>query len=374
MGLTAPVRILAFVEAATVTGPARNLIEFCRTVRDSNTAEVSIATFARFAGSSEFIDAVHEAGIPLTKIPESSAYDPGILGRLRSAVDQAQPTILQTHAVKSHFLLYLSGLWKTRPWVAFHHGYTTTDLKMRVYNQLDWISLRKPARLVTVSRAFEGQLLARGVAASRITVLHNAVSPRWAEQVQSTSRAEARRQLGIAPGAAVLLAIGRMSREKAHIDLVRAFQELRAKGRAVRLILVGDGPERAALEQAAGEGVLFTGQVRDTALYYAAADVMVLPSLSEGSPNVLLESMAVDVPVVATNVGGIPEIVQDRESALLVPPRSPGLLAAAIEEVLSQPDLRASLIARARAVIAEKHSPGARARALLAVYNSVGLP
>lgn len=371
MGLAAPVRILAFVEAAAITGPARNLIEFCRTARDSNTAAVSIATFSRSSGPSAFSGAVRQEGIPLTVIPEASAFDTSVLARIRSVVENAQPDILQTHAVKSHFLLYLSRLWKTRPWVAFHHGYTTTDAKMRLYNQLDRISLRKPARLVTVSRAFEQQLLARGVAGSRITVLQNAVNPHWAERVRNTSRTEARQALGIAPDEAVLLAIGRMSQEKAHIDLVRAFHQLCAAGRAVRLILVGDGPERPALEQAAGEGVLFTGQVRDTTPYYAAADVMVLPSLSEGSPNVLLESMAVGVPAVATHAGGIPEIVRDRESALLVPPRSPALLAAAIEELLSKPDLRASLTAAARAVIAEKHSPEARARALLGVYNSV---
>lgn len=366
-----PVRILAFVEATTVTGPAKNLIEFCRTVRDWNAVALSIATFSRGMDASEFTDAVREAGIPLTSIPERSALDRAVLGRIRALAADLQPDILQTHAVKSHFLLYLSGLWKTRPWVAFHHGYTATDLKMRLYNRLDRASLRKPARLVTVSRSFERQLVGRGIAAPRITVLQNAVDPRWAQRVKNTDRREVRRQLGIRPEESVLLAVGRMSQEKAHIDLIHAFRQLKGQGRAARLILVGDGPERAALEQAAGDGVLFTGQVRDTALYYAAADVMVLPSLTEGSPNVLLEAMAVDVPAVATEVGGIPEIVRHRESALLVPPRSPARLVEAIEEVLSERDLRCSLTACARALIAERHSPEARARVLVDLYRGL---
>jgi glycosyltransferase involved in cell wall biosynthesis len=368
MGL---VRILAFVEASTVTGPAKNLIEFCGAVRDWNTVGLSIATFTRGNEASEFTAAVRDAQIPLTSIPERWAFDHAVIGRIRSVVSGLQPDILQTHAVKSHFLMYLSGLWKTRPWVAFHHGYTTTDLKMRAYNQLDRLSLRKPARLVTVSRSFEQQLVGRGIAASRITVLQNAVDPRWAERVRNADRAEARRRLGVQPGESVLLAVGRMSQEKAHIDLIRAFHQLKGKGRAARLILVGDGPERPALEQAAGEGVVFTGQVRDTTAYYAAAGVMVLPSLTEGSPNVLLEAMAVDVPTVATEVGGIPEIVRHRESALLVPPQSPARLAEAIEEVLSNDGLRSSLIARARGLIAERHSPEARARALVDLYRGL---
>jgi glycosyltransferase involved in cell wall biosynthesis len=365
------IRVLAFIEATVVTGPAKNLIEFCRTVRDANTVEVSIATFTRGAESTAFTDAVGEAGIPLTSIPERSALDTGVIGRMRSLVSETRPDIVQTHAVKSHFLLYLSRIWKHHPWVAFHHGYTTTDRKMRLYNQLDRISLRAPARLATVSLAFERQLAGRGIDASRITVLHNAVDPRWAGRVLSTDRMEARRQLGITPDESVLIAVGRLSLEKGHIDLIHAFRELRGKGRPARLILVGDGPERSSLERVAEEGVVFTGQVRDTAPYYAAADLMILPSLTEGSPNVLLEAMAVNVPVVATEVGGIPEIVRHGETALLVPPRSPMLLAEAIEQILSQPDLRSSLTANARAVIAARHAPEARARTLVELYRGM---
>lgn len=368
MGL---IHVLAFVEADTVTGPAKNLIEFCRTVRDWNAARVTIATFSRTAEGSEFTDAVRSAGIPLHSIPERSPFDRDVVAHIRDLASQQQPAIVQTHAVKSHFLAYLSGVWKKRPWVAFHHGYTTTDMKMRLYNQLDRASLRKPARLVTVSRSFEQQLAARGVARSRITVLQNAVDAEWARRVKAMERGESRHRLGIEPGQSVLLAIGRMSREKAHIDLMGAFRLLTAKGIAARLFLVGDGPERPGLERAACPGVTFTGQVRDTAIYYAAADVMVLPSLSEGSPNVLLESMAVDIPAVATEVGGIPEIVRDRESALLVPPRSPARLADAIEELLSNTTLRAALTTRARAIIAERHSPEARARVLVDLYRSL---
>ncbi len=366
------IRVLAFVEAAFVTGPAKNLIEFCRTVRGSDTVQVSIATFARSTASNAFLDAVRQADIPLMLIPERSAWDLSVLGRIRSRIAETQPDIVQTHAVKSHFLLYLSRVWKTRPWIAFHHGYTATDTKMRWYNQLDRVSLRVPARLATVSLAFEQQLVGLGLDPSRITVLHNAVDPGWAARVTGLGRTEARRQLGLRAEEQVWVAVGRLSQEKGHIDLLRAFQKVRGKGTPARLLLVGDGPERSNLEQAAGEGVVFAGQVRDTTPYYAAADILVLPSLTEGSPNVLLEAMAVNLPVVATRVGGIPEIVRHGESALLVPPQCPDLLADAIEEVLSQPDLRSKLTAAARACIAAKHSPEARARTLVDLYHRVG--
>lgn len=366
-----PIRVLAVVEAATVTGPAKNLIDFHRTVQPWGIVDLTLATFVRSSVDSGFTEAALQANIPLVRVAERGPFDPAVIGRLRSAIRNTRAQIVQTHAVKSHFLIYLSGIWKSLPWVAFHHGYTATDVKMTLYNQLDRLSLRAPARLVTVSRAFERRLVARGANPARITVLHNAVDPAWAARVQSVDRDSVRRQSGLQPGEPALVAIGRMSREKGHIDLISAFRLLRERVPNLRLVLVGDGPERDRLERAAGEGVLFCGQVRDVAPYYAIADVIVLPSYTEGSSNVLLEAMAAGVPVVATEAGGTPEIAVSGENALLAPPGDPQALAAAIWEVLHDTGLRAKLVANARTTITQRHLPEARARALANLYQTL---
>jgi glycosyltransferase involved in cell wall biosynthesis len=368
-------RLMAIVEAATVTGPAKNLIDFCLTARALGIPlEPRIVTFQRVPERpSEFADAVRKSGIDLQIVPEQRVFDPSVIGRLQRMVEEWKPDILQTHAVKSHFLVALSRLWQRYPWIAFHHGYTYTDLKMRLYNQLDRWSLRKPASLVTVSLAFKRQLLGQGVAPDRIAILQNAVNPDWVERVRQADAATVRRDLGL-EGRKVILAVGRMSKEKAHNDLIAAFHLLRASQPLASLVLVGDGPERMALEKSAGEGVLFTGQQRDVSRYFAIADVMVLPSLTEGSPNVLLEAMACGVPSVATKVGGVPEIVSDEQEALVVPPRAPAELAAAISRIFTEPELRAGLISRSLEAIRQKHSPEVRARSLMRVYqNAVAL-
>ena len=364
-------RLLVLIEAATVTGPAKNLLEFCQTVLVSGEVQISVATFDRGRGATDFSRAAELAGIPVTLIPENSALDLRVLRRIRELVDEHSPDIVQTHAVKSHFLLYLSRVWRQRRWVAFHHGYTTTDAKDRLYSQLDRGSLRAAARVFTVSEAFKLQLVARGVHASRIDVVQNAVNLTWANSVRALDREAIRTRLGIAPEARVLLAIGRMSLEKRHSDLLEAYHLLRRENGHLRLILVGDGPERGRLEASAGEGVLFTGQIQDTSIYYAASDVMVLPSLTEGSPNVLLEAMAVGVPAVATRVGGIPEIVTDGESAVLVAPCDPAALAQAIRELLEDAGKRGRLIVNARAAIEARHTPETRAQALIGRYRAL---
>jgi glycosyltransferase involved in cell wall biosynthesis len=183
-------------------------------------------------------------------------------------------------------------------------------------------------------------------------------------------------QLGVAPGERVVLTVGRLSREKAHADLVLAMQRLRelAPQTRVRLVVVGEGPERDRIAETAracgvAENITFAGFVRDPRPYYAIADVVVLSSLTEGSPNALLEAMAAGVPVVATAVGGIPEIVQDRESALLVPSRQPDALASAIASTFADPVAAGRRADAARLLIETRHSPQARVMQLVKIYR-----
>jgi glycosyltransferase involved in cell wall biosynthesis len=367
-------RLMAIIEAATVTGPAKNLIDFCVSARAMRLPlEPRVVTFQRGPGrSNEFADYTRKAGIDLQIVPEQRRFDSGVIPALESMAEEWKPDILQTHAVKSHFLVARSRLWQRYPWIAFHHGYTQTDLKMRLYNQLDRWSLRKPARLVTVSEAFKRQLMNQGIEPGRIAILQNAVNPDWVARVRRADAASIRRELGL-EGRQVILAAGRMSREKAHGDLIAAFHLLRENHPLASVVLVGDGPERAGLEKSAGERILFAGQQGDVSRFFAIADVMVLPSLTEGSPNVLLEAMACGVPSVATEVGGVPEIVSNEKEALLVPARAPIQLAAAISRVLREPELRAGMVVRSLEAIRRSHSLESRSAALMRIYNEASL-
>jgi glycosyltransferase involved in cell wall biosynthesis len=288
--------------------------------------------------------------------------------------------VIQTHAAKSHFLLRYSGLSKDRPWIAFHHGYTNTDFRSPIYNNLNRWSLQAPDRIVTVSRATKEQLLRHGVPEKLITVVHNAVPAPTHRQVQgdAASRRQKKVELGIAPDEHLILCAGRLSKEKGQIDMVSAMVRLRKRrpDLAVRLMIIGDGPEHERISQAtqaAGleNSIVFTGHLKNLTPYYEAADVVAIPSLSEGSPNVLLEAMAFGVPVVATAVGGIPEIVNDGETALLVPAQDPDAMAAGIERLLSDPVTAATLAGKAQRKVETEYSPESRAKTLIGIYDDV---
>lgn len=407
---SAALKVLAVVEATSVTGAAKSLLDFCRAACDAERSvtdvlandadvrandagafdegvhaddagvpavETSVVTFERARGGlrNEFVEAARGIGLEVDVIEERFRFDPRVVSELRKAVERRAPDVVVTYHVKSHFLVRLSGLRRRCAWVAYHHGYTTTDAKMLAYNRLDRWSLPAADRVVTVCDAFARELEeARGVAREKLFVLHNSITK--GREVSAEEIARLKRRLSLREGERVVLTIGRLSREKAQADLVRAFGLLARSSTQMnaRLVVVGEGPERVRLEALASElglreRVVFAGQTRDVAPFYAVADVFALPSHSEGSPYVLLEALEAGLPVVATAVGGVPEIVTDEESALLVAPRDEEALARALARLLSDAALARALTSKASALIATRHAPATYMRALARLYS-----
>jgi glycosyltransferase involved in cell wall biosynthesis len=345
------IRVLTLIESHTVTGPSRVLLDFAAKAGSPEPGlpaiDVTVLTFRRGDGECALATAAERAGVPAIVIPERKRWDLGIMGRLRRAVEEFAPDILESRNVKSHFLVRTLGLNKRFPWIAWNHGYTSKDRLDRTYNKLDRWSLRGAFRVMTVCRPFAAALEAQGIPAQKISVLHNFVAP----YTDSTpeEKARLREQLGLGD-AKVILTVGRLSAEKGHADLLEAVALLRDSPGlgAYRVILVGDGPEEENLRQQAvrlgiTDKILMAGFQRNVAPYYGLATIFALPSHSEGSPNVVLEAMSAGLPIVATTVGGVPEIVENGRTGILVSPRNPAAMAEALSQLLSSSDSRERL-------------------------------
>lgn len=373
------VRVLDFMEATWLSGPAKNLINFANLVSQSNHSplrvEIAVVVFHRGKEpvDNEFTLACREAGLRLHVIHERFAFDPAIVRAIRRLIAAQSPDILQTHSVKSHFLIRLIKAYRQRPWIAFHHGYTWTNLKVLAYNQLDRWSLLASSKVLTVCGPFASALERFGIQRERIEIRHNSVSP----FVPATEEAvrDLRQTLRISPGTPLLLNVARLSREKGQAELIKALAVLHHQGgeRMPRLVFVGDGPDRLSLERLAAargvaDSVTFVGHQSVVAPYYSVADMMVLPSLTEGSPNALLEAMAAGLPIVATATGGVPEIVANTGSALLVQPHDHLALARAIGQVLGSETTRQQLSTAARHTAAA-YSPQSYCDFMLSLYK-----
>ena len=380
------IRVVSIMESDFVTGPAKPLLEFAQRARHPQNGfpgvELSAATYLR--GNADpaengFVTAATQAGVEMDFIREKGRFDRAVIPHIARILEIRKPDIVQTHNVKSHFLMRYSGLWRKYRWIAFHHGYVTTDAKMRLYNQLDRWSLRKAAHVVTVCVPFRQLLESRGVSASRISVRHNTINP---FDAPTAGEIEAvRRSIPCPASTPLLLMVSRLSHEKGHVDLLEALAILKRCGTnwggttKCHTVIVGEGYERAAIEGALKrldlrDDVTLTGHRNDVRPYFAIAGLYLMPSHSEGSPNSLLEAMAAGVPCVASSVGGIPEIMTNECTGLLTPPRNPEALAKAISRLLADPAFAASLAAQARSETA-RFNPDAYHADLVRIFQQV---
>lgn len=380
-----PIRVVGLVQAETVTGPMKPLLMFGRNIQlqchGRGRISYSVVTTVRTDGNrplpkTAFLQAAQAAGIKVEAVRERFVFDPTIIPKLAHSLEATDPQIVESHDFKSHFLVWLlkkAGRIPGSRWIAFHHGYTRMSHRVRIYQQLDRLSLQGADQIVTVCTPFLGQLMARGVQRSKIAILANAIEHRG--RVEREETLHLKHRIGLKATDRVILCIGRLSAEKGHATLIAAFRRLRQKPSVpeLRLVLVGDGGEARrlrALSADLGDRVVFTGHVADPWPYYCLADVFALPSYSEGSPLALFEAMSAGLPIVASNVGGIPETLSDAKSGLLVPAGAVDELSCALERVLRDPDLAARL-ARGALAAALRFSPEEYTRRRLSIYESV---
>jgi glycosyltransferase involved in cell wall biosynthesis len=273
---------------------------------------------------------------------------------LRGLLRRMRPEVLHTHGYRPDVLL--SGVARREGIrvVTTVHGFTGGDWKNRLYERLQCRAFRRFDAVVAVSARLAEQLAAAGVPRRVIHSLPNA----WGETSDPLPRPTARAALGLPETGFLVGWVGRVSREKGLDVAIEALSLASRSGETdVRLVVAGEGTERAALQARSaslglGGRVRWLGTVRDAGRYFSAFDALLISSRTEGTPVVLFEAMAAGVPVVATRVGGIPEVVSDSE-ALLVPSEQPEALAAALHALRRDPGA-----ARERALAA-----GARLRA-----------
>ncbi len=188
--------------------------------------------------------------------------------------------------------------------------------------------------------------------------------------------AEVRRVAGVDPTAPLVVAVARLHPQKALGDLLAAFADVRTRVPGAHLVVVGDGPERAALEAEAvrlgvAESTSFVGAQPDGPSWLAAADVVAMSSIWEGSPLVVAETLLLGRPLVATEVGDVAEVVVDGRTGRLVPPRAPSLLGAAIGDMLEAPSEAEAMAREGQVAASGRYGLPTLVGAVAAVYDQV---
>jgi glycosyltransferase involved in cell wall biosynthesis len=323
-------------------GPEKQIVEHLQRLNFDQFRGI-VASFLE-SDHNEILDRGKAVGLATHAIPMSGPLDIHALFRLDHFIANNKIELLCVHGYKATVMGRLCG-WKNKiPVLAFSRGYTAENKKVAIYEWLDRQFLKRVDGIIAVSEGQRQKLASYGVNGKRSWVVHNAVvvPPKDDVQIEAAKQAIQSR-FDIPVGEKIVVAAGRLSPEKGHRFLVDAAARLNQAGEKAFFVFCGDGPCYSALiEQSKKLGVhsrcRFPGFQRNIEEIFHAMDLMVLPSLTEGLPNVILEAFSLAKPVVATRVGGVPELVIDGKNGYVVEKERPDLLANAIAKSLADPE------------------------------------
>jgi glycosyltransferase involved in cell wall biosynthesis len=311
---------------------------------------------------------------PLEEIDDRGALDWRVLPKLLRLCQRLHVDVWHAHDYKTNLIGLLLRPFHPMRLVTTTHGWVEFTPRTRLYYRCDGWSLPRYERVICVSDDIQRQCKVYGVSDARCILIENAIDT---EQFRrSTSIDVAKQRLDWPTGRFLVGAAGRLAEEKGFDLLIRAIHLLVARGIDVGLIIAGDGRQRDPLQRLVGElglqdRVRLAGFQSDLRPLYEAMDLYVLSSLREGLPNVVLEAMALELPVVATRVAGVPRLITDGENGLLVDVGQQPALAGAIEQAFLNSELRVRLARAARRTIEERYCFAVRMKKVAAVYDDL---
>ncbi len=317
-----------------------------------------------------FADVLKERGIPIVSLNKKGPLDIGITQRLAGAFRSRGVDVVHTHLWGANVWGRLAAAKAGIPVVVTEHNVDTW--KKPHHFLIDQRLEPKADALIAVSREVQTFYENHGVGRGRWEVVYNGVES--ADVVRE--RGEAFRALGITASDRVVGLVGRLVPAKAPLVFLQAIERLSQRVPNVKALIIGDGPLRQEVEafireRNLGDKVVLAGLRQDVPVLLAGMDVLAFSSEREGLSMAMLEAMAAGVPLVATRVGGTPELIEDGKTGLLVEPAQPAALADALARVLTDAGAAASLRDAARARVAERFSLRAMIDAHERIYRSL---
>jgi glycosyltransferase involved in cell wall biosynthesis len=372
-GTTEPIRVLRVIARLNMGGPAIHVANLTAGLEPRGYHTTLVAgSLARGEDSMAFV--ADRLGIDVVAVPElqrevSPFHDARSVRRLTSIIRDVRPHILHTHTAKAGAIARAAALVSgdARPPIVVHtfHGHVLKGYfdpaRTAVFREVERALARSSDVLVAVSPEVRDELVDAGVAPPEKFAVIRLGIPLEERLGDSTATLDYRRLYGISDDAFVVGWVGRMTGVKdtdAVLEIVRAARRL---GVDAILVMVGDGPDRDRLEGRAHElgiarSTYFVGYQPEVAGYYRLFDAFLLPSVNEGTPVSAIEALASGTPVVATRVGGVPDVVRDGADGLLFEPGDVEAAASRLAGLASDPSLRERLGAAGRERVLARYS------------------
>jgi len=375
--MSEPIRVMHFRRTAQVVGGPETLIISVAKYIDRAAFDVTAIDFGPTPDArTPFLNEIDRHGIATAAIPASHKFDFRPIKYLAGLLEQRRIDVLHTHDHRSNFIGYLATRRRPTPIVTTFHQPLRRYWWLRHIEILDDHLVRRFDRVLPVAEAVRDEILAkRPDLADRVLTVLNGVDLDLFK-TQPDTRQRIRTELGIPPDAFLCATIGRVMEDKGLNYLVDAQQRVSRRRDDVYQLIVGIGPQMESLQARVrrlglADRIRFTGHRRDIPEILDASDLLVVCSLSEGLSVAILEAMAAGRAVVATRVGGTPEIVIHDETGLIIEPRDRDALADAILYMAGNPAKRSAMAQRARELAFEKWSVERMVRRFEDVYRDL---
>jgi glycosyltransferase involved in cell wall biosynthesis len=330
-------RILHLISSSGFLGAENVLLELSKeTVKQGYWVTIGILE-NRNNLHRELADKAKEEGIKVQIFPCAGRFDSKTINSIKNFIDSDRPNILHSHNYKSNFYAWRALSGRKTPWVTTNHG-KRLGMKLSVYNRLNILFMKKADKIVAVSQALADEMTKKGIPSTKILVIDNGIDLQRFTNLRENNGL--RKSFGLNGNNKTIGTIGSLTEEKGHIYLLEAARQFIDKYPECRFLIVGDGGQRQFLEEKTSRlglsgRVIFTGSRKEVPEILSMLDAFVLPSIKEGLPMALLEAMASRVPVIATKVGAIPNVIEDGISGMLIPPRDPKAIVDAVNSLLS---------------------------------------
>ncbi len=323
----------------------------------------------------KFADELEKEGIRVIELKKRWKFDFSVIKKLIEIIKENKINIVHTHLWGANFWGRLAAQKASVP-VIISTEHNSDTWKTPLHFVIDRYLAAKTDRIIAVSKSVKEFYVKNvGIPSGKIEVIYNGISiSEHRSQITEHSKSHSvhspqstvhsqdnyiRKQLAISPDETVIAMIGRLVPQKGHKDFLLALKVLTGCGFKVKGLIVGSGPQEMYLKQvcdnlALNGNVIFTGVRSDIPELFKAIDMIALPSTREGFPMIILEAMSAGVPVVASSVGGVPEVITNGFNGLLVEPENHTELKAAFAKLIHDERLSNSLIDNARATVAKE--------------------
>ncbi len=311
---------------------------------------------------------------PIIEIDDRGPWDAGVVACVNKIVGDLNVDVWHAHDYKTNLLGLLVRRQRPIKLITTCHGWVQRTWRTIAYHQLDRFTLQRYDRVIAVSTDIAATCRRLGVNESRLALIENAIDTE--QYFRFRTAREAKLEFGWPADRKLIGAVGRLSAEKGFDLLIRAVARLVQNGRGIGLVIAGDGPEASSLKRLIADlqladRVQLVGFQAELIPFYEAIDVFALSSRREGLPNVLLEAMALETPVVSTRVAGVPSLIEDGVNGLLTSIEDVDGLAATIARVLDDEEFGRRLAKAARDTVVSRFSFAKRMAKIAAIYDDV---